>query len=42
LAVTTTNLLDEPSVRGIVCNMHDVTEAARLQDRLRHLATQTP
>jgi diguanylate cyclase (GGDEF)-like protein/PAS domain S-box-containing protein len=39
LQVTSTNLLDDPSVRGIVCNAHDITEAKGLQDRLRHLAS---
>ena len=39
LQITSTNLLDEPSVRGIVCNAHDITEAKDLQDRLRHLAS---
>lgn len=39
LQITSTNLLDEPSVRGIVCNAHDITQARDLQDRLRHLAS---
>jgi diguanylate cyclase (GGDEF)-like protein/PAS domain S-box-containing protein len=39
LQVTSTNLLDEPSVRGIVCNAHDITSARDFQERLRHLAS---
>ena len=37
-----TNLLDNPSVGGIVLNVSDVTEARRFQDRLRHEATHDP
>ncbi|OLB78099.1 MAG: hypothetical protein AUI14_14080 [Actinobacteria bacterium 13_2_20CM_2_71_6] len=33
-----TNLLDDPSVAGIVCNARDVTENREFQDRLRHQA----
>lgn len=38
LDVTLTNLLDKPGVHAVVCNMHDVTEAKNLHDRLRHIA----
>ena len=37
-----TNLLDNPSVGGIVLNARDVTEARQFQDRLRHEATHDP
>ncbi|OLE23512.1 MAG: hypothetical protein AUG44_22055 [Actinobacteria bacterium 13_1_20CM_3_71_11] len=33
-----TNLLDDPSVAGIVCNARDVTENREFQERLRYLA----
>jgi diguanylate cyclase (GGDEF)-like protein/PAS domain S-box-containing protein len=37
LELTVTNLLDDPSVAGIVCNLHDVTERKELVERLgRH------
>ena len=36
--VTITNALDDPYVRGLVLNTRDVSEADRLQDRLRHEA----
>ncbi|MEN3308631.1 MAG: hypothetical protein V7603_4833 [Micromonosporaceae bacterium] len=39
LDVIAVNLLDNPSVGGIVYNARDVTEARELQDRLRHEAT---
>jgi diguanylate cyclase (GGDEF)-like protein/PAS domain S-box-containing protein len=42
LEVTCTNLLDDPSVGGIICNARDVTEARQLQDRLRHQASHDP
>ncbi len=42
LKVTCTNLLDDPSVNGIICNAGDVTEAHELQDRLRHQALHDP
>ena len=34
----TTNLLDDPAVRGLVVVLHDVTEHARLEEELRHQA----
>jgi diguanylate cyclase (GGDEF)-like protein/PAS domain S-box-containing protein len=36
--VLSSNLLDEPSVRGIVSNTRDITEMRELQDRLSHEA----
>ncbi|MEN3360560.1 MAG: hypothetical protein V7637_4542 [Mycobacteriales bacterium] len=42
LEVTCTNLLDDPSVNGIICNASDVTEARELQDRLQHQALHDP
>ncbi|MDY7103346.1 MAG: diguanylate cyclase [Actinomycetota bacterium] len=39
LEVTSTNLLGEPSVDGIVSNARDVTETRQLHDRLRHQAS---
>ena len=33
-----TNLLDEPSVRGIVCNVRDISERKRAEARLVHQA----
>jgi diguanylate cyclase (GGDEF)-like protein/PAS domain S-box-containing protein len=39
IEVLTTNMLDEPTVRGIVCNTRDITEAQELADRLSHDAT---
>ncbi len=39
LEVVSTDLRDEPSVGGIVCNARDVTEARMLQDRLREQAS---
>ncbi len=39
LDVLAVNLLDNPSVNGVVYNARDVTEARRLQDRLRYEAT---
>lgn len=37
-----TNLLDEPSVGGVVINLHDVTERMALHERLQHLAYHDP
>jgi diguanylate cyclase (GGDEF)-like protein/PAS domain S-box-containing protein len=34
----TTNLLDDPAVRGLVVVLHDVTERSRLEEELRHQA----
>jgi diguanylate cyclase (GGDEF)-like protein/PAS domain S-box-containing protein len=42
LEVTCTNLLDDPSVGGVICNARDVTEARELQDRLRYQASHDP
>jgi diguanylate cyclase (GGDEF)-like protein/PAS domain S-box-containing protein len=39
IEVLTTNMLGEPSVRGIVCNTRDVTEAHELAERLSYDAT---
>lgn len=39
LEVLSTNLLDDPSVGGVICNVRDVTEARRFQERLRYEAT---
>ncbi|GIF96907.1 diguanylate cyclase domain-containing protein [Catellatospora citrea] len=39
LELVSTNLLDDPSVGGIVINLRDVSEAKDLQRRLRHQAT---
>jgi diguanylate cyclase (GGDEF)-like protein/PAS domain S-box-containing protein len=39
IEVLTTNLLDEPSVRGVVCNTRDVTDAYDLAQRLSYDAT---
>jgi diguanylate cyclase (GGDEF)-like protein/PAS domain S-box-containing protein len=39
LEVVSTNLIDDPSVNGIVSNARDVTVARHLQDTLRHQAT---
>ena len=39
LHVIATDLRDNPSVRGVVWNSRDITEARRLQDELRHQAT---
>ncbi len=33
-----TNLLDDPTVRGLVLNARDITERKRLEDELKHLA----
>lgn len=38
LEVTVTNLLDDPSVTGIVLNAHDVTDRKNLEESLRHQA----
>ncbi|SHM87874.1 sensor domain-containing diguanylate cyclase [Cryptosporangium aurantiacum] len=38
LETVNTNLLDVPSIRGIVSNCRDVTEARELQDQLRYQA----
>ncbi len=40
--VTGTNLLDDPSVRGIVLNWREITERKLLQERLEHQATHDP
>ena len=32
--VSATNLLDDPSVKGIVLNLHDITQRKRLEDQL--------
>jgi diguanylate cyclase (GGDEF)-like protein/PAS domain S-box-containing protein len=40
--VICTDLLDEPSVRGIICNIRDVTEALQLKERLHFEATHDP
>jgi diguanylate cyclase (GGDEF)-like protein/PAS domain S-box-containing protein len=39
MEITTTNLLTDPLVHGIVGNARDVTDALGLQNRLRHQAT---
>ncbi|GAA2364225.1 hypothetical protein Cme02nite_33390 [Catellatospora methionotrophica] len=39
LELVSRNLLDDPSVHGVVINLRDVTEAKDLQRRLRHQAT---
>ena len=36
--ITLTNLEDDPHVGGVVANLHDVTERARLQEELSHQA----
>jgi PAS domain S-box-containing protein len=38
LELFSTNLLEEPSVRGVVSNARDITDARRLRDRLHHQA----
>lgn len=38
--VVMTDLLDDPAVRGIVCNLRDVTERRRDRDRLAQLTEQ--
>ncbi len=40
--VLVSNLVHEPSVRGIVCNTRDITETRELQDRLEHAAHHDP
>jgi len=42
LSLVTSNLLDEPSVRGVVCNARDITETVAFQERLRFEATHDP
>jgi diguanylate cyclase (GGDEF)-like protein/PAS domain S-box-containing protein len=42
LEIISTNLLDDPSVGGIICNIRDVTEARQFGERLRHEATHDP
>jgi len=37
-----TNLLDEPSVNGLVLNSRDVTDQRALEDQLRHQAFHDP
>ncbi|HUG85261.1 MAG TPA: diguanylate cyclase, partial [Euzebya sp.] len=39
LQITSTNLLDDPSVAGIISNARDITEARMLENRLRHEAS---
>ncbi|HUG84235.1 MAG TPA: PAS domain S-box protein, partial [Euzebya sp.] len=39
LQITSTNLLDDPSVAGIITNARDVTEARMLENRLRYEAS---
>jgi diguanylate cyclase (GGDEF)-like protein/PAS domain S-box-containing protein len=36
--VTCSNLLDDPSVRGLVLTLHDTTERRALEEELKHLA----
>jgi len=36
--VVGTNLLDDPTVKGLVLNARDITERKRLEDELKHLA----
>ena len=36
--VTCNDLLDDPSVRGLVLTLHDTTERLALEDQLKHLA----
>jgi diguanylate cyclase (GGDEF)-like protein/PAS domain S-box-containing protein len=38
IEATITNLLDVPSVQGLVCNIRDVTEERALQEQLAHQA----
>lgn len=42
LEVISTNLLDDPSVEGIICNIRDVTETRQFRERLQHEATHDP
>jgi diguanylate cyclase (GGDEF)-like protein/PAS domain S-box-containing protein len=42
LATICTNLMDDPSVNGIICNARDITEQQQLEDRLRFDATHDP
>jgi diguanylate cyclase (GGDEF)-like protein/PAS domain S-box-containing protein len=42
LETTVSNLLDEPSVDGLVLNSRDVTERAALEEQLRHSAFHDP
>jgi diguanylate cyclase (GGDEF)-like protein/PAS domain S-box-containing protein len=37
-----TNRADDPDVRGIIANLHDVTEQLRMQERLAHAAIHDP
>ncbi|HLI74785.1 MAG TPA: EAL domain-containing protein [Acidimicrobiales bacterium] len=37
-----TNRVDDPDVRGIVANLHDVTEQRRMQEHLAHAAIHDP
>jgi diguanylate cyclase (GGDEF)-like protein/PAS domain S-box-containing protein len=39
LEIISANLLDEPSVRGIVTNSRDITETTQVQERLSHEAS---
>lgn len=36
--VTCSNLFDDPSVRGLVLTLHEITERRALEERLKHLA----
>ncbi|HYO41522.1 MAG TPA: EAL domain-containing protein [Nocardioidaceae bacterium] len=36
--VTSSNLLDDPSVRGVVLTLHETTERRALEQKLKHLA----
>ncbi|MBV8979393.1 MAG: EAL domain-containing protein, partial [Acidimicrobiia bacterium] len=42
MEVTTTNLLHDENVGGIVVNLHDVTERRKLEQELRHQAFHDP
>ncbi len=42
LEVTHTNLLDDPSVEGIVTNLRDITESQEYQQQLFHQASHDP
>jgi diguanylate cyclase (GGDEF)-like protein/PAS domain S-box-containing protein len=42
LEVISTNLLNDPSVEGVICNIRDVTEARQFGERLRYEATHDP
>jgi diguanylate cyclase (GGDEF)-like protein/PAS domain S-box-containing protein len=42
LEIVSTNLIEDPSVGGIVCNARDVSAAHRFQEKLRHEASHDP